>query len=140
MAGDGLLTDDDYLDTILPHWRNPPQRGTVVPSRAMTPHVAVHDGWQAICAACEELPWTVGPWRSQHIDAVLDAWVHNTEGYPFERHPTPATPEPTWTDLIEGTTPCPTPLLPDLPCPLARHRQASPTPPEPTYWPSAPSM
>jgi len=119
---------------ILPHWRNPPQRGTVVPSRAMRPHLAVYDGWQAVCAACEELPWTVGPWRSQYIDAVLDAWAHNTEGFPFARHPEPPTRSTTWTELIEGTTPCPPSLL-------TRHRQPPlPVPPATTYWPSAPSM
>jgi len=117
---------DDYFDTILPHWRNPPQRGTVVPSRAMRPGVAVYDGWQALCAACTELPWTVGPWRAHWIDAALDAWVHNTEGFPFDRHPTP-TATPTWHSLIEGDTPCPTPLLTDPPCRLGlgRHRASS---------------
>jgi hypothetical protein len=102
--------DDDYLERyVMPIWRNPPQRGTVAPSRAMRPGVAVFDGWQALCAACEELPWTIGPWRSQWIDAVLDAWVHNTEGFPFERHPDPTRIRPlTWDELIEGP-PCPTP-------------------------------
>lgn len=95
----------DERDVIPPHWRNPPQRGTVVPTRAMIPHVGVIDGWQAVCAACEELPWNVGPFRRAWIDATLDAWAHNTEGYPFERHPSPSEAEPTWDDLITGTTP-----------------------------------
>jgi hypothetical protein len=94
---------DDYVDDLerylTPLWQNPPQRGTVVPSRAMRPHVEVLDGWQAICAACEELPWTIGPWRSRWIDAHIDAWAHNTEGYPFDRHPV-AESKPTWDDLI----------------------------------------
>ena len=101
--------EDAYLDQILPHWRNPPQRGTVVPSRAMVPHERVIDGWQALCAACEPMPWTIGPFRSQWVDALIDAWVHNTEG---NRHPEAATPEPTWLDLIEGELPSPPPLLP----------------------------
>jgi hypothetical protein len=99
---------DDYLDTILPHWRNPPQRGTVVPSRAMIPHVKVIDGWQAICAACEELPWAVGPWRATWIDAALDAWVHN------DRHPEPPNPTLTWDEMTaERDEPCPPSLLPN---------------------------
>jgi hypothetical protein len=112
--------DDDYWERyVMPIWRNPPQRGTVAPSRAMRPHVEVIDGWQALCAACEELPWTIGPWRSQWIDAALDAWVHNTEG---DRHPEPIPIRPlTWAELIEGDTPCPPSLLPERQCPI-RHR------------------
>lgn len=94
------ISDDE--DDLPAHWRNPPQRGTAVPSRAARmPGGGVIDGWQAVCAQCEELPWTVGPWRRLWIDAVLDAWLHNTEGWPFERHPAPAKPVLTWDELLQ---------------------------------------
>jgi hypothetical protein len=106
-------------ETVTPAWRVPPKHGVVVPSRAMRPHVAVYDGWQVVCSACAEMPWTVGPWRSQWIDAMIDAWAHNSV-----RHSEPVAADPTWEQLLTGDTPEPEPLVADRPT-LGQHCMTS---------------